>query len=830
MRIFDVLTGRILKQRRARTRVTVLGVFLATVVMTCLLVLTSSLYSYLIDTYQEYSGNWYGAAYGTDYDTWKTADQSLDTEMTAGIYDLGYAEDGYGSNDYKPYVYIAGADEKTLKDLNIRLEEGRMAQNSNEIVMPASRSSGGRLQYHVGDTVELYTGRRISVNGEALDQNDPYENGEYITERSPKEYVITGLVERPNIESVVSPGATAFTVNEEVTASMTVFVRTRNPGKIQDFMENHFNKEQVSFQYNEEILSLQGYMDGSSLRNAVTGAVLLAIVFVVPGLAALIYNAFSVSVKNRMRQMAMLSSVGATSGQIKRITLKEGLRLSCVGIPCGVGAGILIMWWIIRVAGRRITEIASEIMGLGVYQDFHMTVDWKQLIIVMAVVFATTMLSVYLPASKAGKYTIIDVIRTGSEDAKAFVERSGRKRKLNSNNLANALAWRYYKRNRRKYVAPVISLSLSIILFVAAATLSGIMSKAVAQNYDLEEGYDISYTEQVKNGLPDVGNAWQNYVKMQNADGVTESTFDEIIYGTMEAAVPAEDGSHATEIREVPLTIVIMENSRFGEFTAENGISKRGIYCSRAVVSDKADDNSSVMIQYGEGEEETKIRVDLYRSSAPLPWGTGRYAGDRYIVMSTATAAQVIGSYETAVQLRQMNFSSDSPAATYDSLKKICKENAMDPHNLQNKTVEENAYINAVKLVRLFAYGFILLISLIAIANVINTIFTIVTTNRREIGLLQSLGLDRDSSDRLLWRECFIYGIHALIYGLPISAVVVIALNIATGNMGFDSYVPWSAVLISIVTVFAVVTVTMMYTMKKIRDTGLAEMMRMDNI
>ena len=124
-----------------------------------------------------------------------------------------------------------------------------------------------------------------------------------------------------------------------------------------------------------------------------------------------------------------------------------------------------------------------------------------------------------------------------------------------------------------------------------------------------------------------------------------------------------------------------------------------------------------------------------------------------------------------------------------------------------------------------------MLISLIAAANVFNTITTNINLRRREFAMLKSVGMTAKGMNKMMNFECIMYGTKALIYGLPVSAGVTFLIYRAI-NEGIDTdfFIPWRAVVIAVLSVFIVVFSTMMYSMSKIKKDNPIDALKNENI
>ena len=138
--------------------------------------------------------------------------------------------------------------------------------------------------------------------------------------------------------------------------------------------------------------------------------------------------------------------------------------------------------------------------------------------------------------------------------------------------------------------------------------------------------------------------------------------------------------------------------------------------------------------------------------------------------------------------------------------------------NLYDAREEYRDAENALIVVRVFAYGFITLMSLICVANVFNTTTTNVLLRRRDFAMLRSAGMTRGGLNRMICYECLLYGTRALLIGLPLSVALAFLMYRSASFIGASYFrLDWTAVLIASVMVFLVVFLSMMYAMRKIK-------------
>ena len=136
-----------------------------------------------------------------------------------------------------------------------------------------------------------------------------------------------------------------------------------------------------------------------------------------------------------------------------------------------------------------------------------------------------------------------------------------------------------------------------------------------------------------------------------------------------------------------------------------------------------------------------------------------------------------------------------------------------------------------ILIIDVFSYGFIILISLISVANVFNTISTNILLRRQEFAMLKSVGMTQKGFRRMMNYECMLYGFKGLLYGLPVAGgLSCLMYKSVAGGLEVKYIFPWQGMAISVVGVFIVVFTTMIYAMSKIRKDNTMEALRNENL
>ena len=161
----------------------------------------------------------------------------------------------------------------------------------------------------------------------------------------------------------------------------------------------------------------------------------------------------------------------------------------------------------------------------------------------------------------------------------------------------------------------------------------------------------------------------------------------------------------------------------------------------------------------------------------------------------------------------------------------ILLEKNLSSSSLYDYAASEESNRAMVNIINIFSYGFITLISLIAAANVFNTISTNINLRRREFAMLKSIGMTPESFRRMMNFECLLYGFKGLLYGLPVSVLVTFMIYRSVGEgLEMAFFIPWYSIAIAVGSVFLVVFTTMIYSMRRIRRENTIDALKNENL
>lgn len=898
MKIFRKLTLRTLLKNRTRTAVTIIGVILSAAMITAVTTLVSSTRNYATESVRHSTGDWHGVYYAAD----NTAASALtgtgqvkDSDiMTAQI--LGYAQLDGISNPAKPYLYVLGADTQFYADMAVYLTSGRLPQNPAEILLPDHLASNGGLQLKTGEVLTLSLGRRLDSSGAELLQTQPlsavYDSTtvEQVTETlsvtETRYYTVVGFYERPNWEGYSAPGYTALTVPDDTAPAdcrYDVYFRLAQPTKALDFMQTPRSFTYGDWDKNTDLLMFYGVSAYTGFMSILGGFAAILIALIMFGSISLIYNAFSISVSQRTKQFGLLSSVGATKKQLRASVRYEALMVSVIGIPLGVLCGIFGIWVTLQLIGSKFSSFFygdTHISGLSLY------VSPMAVILAVIVAFITVLISAHVPARRAMRVTAIEAIRqTQDVTIKArAVKTSKLTQKLFG--LEGTLARKNFKRSKKSYRATVVSLFMSIVLFISAGSFCAYLKLSVGGVMG-GSGYDIRYycvpgdvaseeTDDTDGTFLDNDQVFDLLTSVEGVERATRFYTENVILN-----IPAEQLSNrfvslldATnkDIENVPAYLVIVDDASYRVYLEEQGLSAE-TYFNTASPKAIAVQNMSYL---GAGRYEnydilkkaepgplpirifnsgaynlltdqkrdslteaeratywTDLTLDVGLYTDELAYGTNEFVGYGINIMIPQSVAEAVldGIWNCADEQENFRFAAPDHSAVYSRMLQVLEENNLPTWRLYDQADNEQSMRDIVTIINVFSYGFIVLISLIALANVFNTISTNISLRRREFAMLRSVGITRRGMNRMMNYECLMYGFKGLLYGLPVSiCITYLMFRSATSGYEQSFFIPPVPVIIAVCSVFIVVFATMLYAMRKIKKDNPIDALRSENI
>lgn len=857
MNIFNKVALQGLKKSRTRTLVTIIGVVLSAAMITAVATFGVSLLNYMSNGAAQKYGDWHVAF--LDVPSAFVQEQTRDARVsnTATFENIGYATLDGSKNPDKPYLFIVGFSKDAFHTLPINLISGRLPENSEEILISGSVETNGGVKFAVGDKLSLAVGNRMNGN-KNLGQHTPYTLGEEtLVPKAEKTYTVVGICQTPKFEEDSAPGYTLITKadTQYKTDSFSLFVTLTNPRLVHTYASS--TAENYAYIFNDNVLRFMGLSDDKVFNTLLysVGGIVIAIIMI--GSIFLIYNAFNISLNERTHQFGILSSVGATARQLRNSVLFEGLCIGVVGIPIGVIVGIGSIGLVLSIVAQNFGSILYDTVPLT------LTISAPAIVVAAVVSMITILISAYIPARKAASTPVMECIRQTNEvkvEAKA-VKMS--KFAQSFYGLEGTLALKNFKRNKKRYHTIVLSLVLSVVLFISASAFVTYL-KQTSEQAAAYTTYDIGFaTQDMKDS-----EMLQLYDKLKTADGVYESSYQALTtYSCTAKASDLSDDflenadSHSPdETINLQMKIQFLDDSTYLNILKDLGLSTEeytGQHAKMIAVaqiqghSNGAEDSDQFTDMFtsssmnftisskttGESnmEQGQNINITFIDTVPPdtLP-NIEQSEPDPYIfrVMAPYSLKEKFETSDTHVDIKGLTFRSKNSTQSVAEMETMIQdEKITTTYNLYNmgKMLDENR--NMIFIANVFAYTFIIMISLIAVANVFNTISTNIKLRRRELAMLRSVGMSEHDFQKMMNFECAFYGMRALLFGLPlaiISSWLIYKGMVVGGADDIYFVLPWGSIGISVFSVLFIVFVTMLYSISKIKKENIIDALRDD--
>ena len=862
MNIVQKVTIRHLKENKRRSLVTMIGVIISVAMITAVTTLGYSFLDLMVRQHIAKNGEWHVLYKDVNNNQIKAIEEDSETK-TIILSSTGYTHLKESENEDKPYLFFQNYNEAGLKQFPMKVVEGRLPRAENEIAISEAIIKNGKVNFKIGDELTVDIGERWSpVTEKELTQTDFIQRDEdgvieELRTSETKTVTIVGKIERPTWEPTWSPGYTAVGFIDETAVSNTntvdaFVVLSELDRSLYKHAKSLAAAEKIEKVYfNGELLRYYGVTNNAQLHKTLYSLAAIIMSVIIIGSVALIYNAFSISVSERTRHLGMLASVGATKRQKRNSVFFEGSVIGAISIPIGILAGLAG----IAITFMFINGLLEE--ALGVSENLELVVTPSSILIACGISILTIFISTFVPAQRASKVSAIDAIRQ-THDIKLTgksVKTSKLVRKVFG--LEAEIGLKNVKRNRKKYLATVFSLVISIVLFLSVTFFTDNLKKSLSMSQD-----ELTYDIQISSSSQMEKEELDEYTKL---DYVTKSTMIEEV--NLEALIPWEEVSEplktqienesVPEDNAYPYYAVLsgLDQKSFEEYASQVGVDAKEFSnpdTPKAIVIEKIsfeEAGTGRVIETKSIQSEVGKKIDLFMmpsgnmENEPVREEVGSIeigALTDHVPMGVTTAS--LGSVNLIVSQDTMDsflantdieaypyvyLNSSDPMATQTAIEDRKDSNVHVFNVYQQRQQDEQMIL----LMSVFTYGFITLISLISIANIFNTISTSISLRKREFAMLRSVGMTPKGFNKMIQYESIFYGVKALTYGLPISLLVMLAIHRSTNyTFEYGFQLPWMSILFVIVVIFLIVGSAMLYSISKIKNDNIIESLKQENI
>lgn len=843
MKVLNQLTIKHLLLNKKRTIVTIIGITLSMALMLGCGLLASSFIEEMKNETIVNNGGHHVLFQSLSYDQAKTIQENINVDHTYFMTPLGFADFPDSINEGKPYYFVASANQDLLNTFQI--VEGRLPENSNEIIISEHIDYNGGKKYQVGDTLELDIGPRV------IDDIEYYQNVEYndlipdsIKVLEHKTYQIVGIVRRTYVEDYQGAGYSIFTRNDEfeTSAIQNLFVLFKEPKDTYDIGNNIIDDLDLDFRnvnYNSSLLYYYGTTRYDNINSSILRILIIGLTLLSVGCIIVIYNSFAISTMERKKQFGLYSSIGATRKQILHTVFFEAFIVGVIGITLGILGSFLGIYIVLQILNHLLQHVWE-------YQ-FSLVINWLYILVPIIFMILVVFFSAFIPARRASRVTPIMAIRE-NDDIKMP------RRKLKTPKfitklfgIEGELALKNMKRNKKKYRITILSLFISIVLFISfsAYLTYGIASMNSVDIYD----YDISVgaTEKDLSTLQEVAKDprinehylfYEDYFMVRVPMNAYTSDYEKARRNYYSSGVTYDFNNfnliilededfikYANQVGAKQSDLILLNEGQFVVYKDRNRVSYH-----QELIQDK---NMSFQICNSEDECMNNPFSVVYTKEF-LP--TFRYFSYHNTLVGFISASRY-QEFEEHMTISKYEHEK------YYNLQLNSKDYEILYQELQEKFKSNNTYVGSPKMdlkeeknmvlaIKILLYGFISLVTLIGVTSVFNTIHTSINLRRKEFAMLRSMGLEPSGFNKMILFESLFFGLKSLFYGLPVSFLFILLVHNSMNNFsrGEGLLMPWGAIIMAIVGVFLIVLLAMTYSVHKIRKENILDCIRDENI
>lgn len=847
MNIVNKLTLRHLKENKGRTVITTLGICVSVAMITAVFVAVASLMNMFGDIELLTGGNQHAVftVNQTQVDELKKDDRIERVGLRVSAEYLSYQLEN-GKNERIGTGDIYMGDHANLEQMFLGTYVGSLPENENEIVVEQEFIKRNNLDWKVGDIVTIPLGERYAVeDGEEVIIGGSYYSGEKFRVGDIGEFKITAIAHQNpatvNNYSIVRGYDSGKPAADD--ADMQAYIELKEVNYKSLDVINDLIKEYDIKDYNihSHYLETKFAVDeNSTLATTILPIAVVVLIIIMIASVVLIYNAFGMSLSERVRYLGMLASVGATRKQKKASVYYEGLILGAVGIPIGIIAGIIGIGITLKAVGK---EIISSGMINGV-SDSGMNIDvvvpiWA---IIGIVIFSalTIFISSFIPSRKASKITPIDAIRQ-REEIKV------KTKKLRSPKIVRAvfgyegeLAYKNLKRNGRKSRVITASIALSVILFMSCnyfcSLFTDTMQLEAMNPYQIEAIVNYEDKDSFLKELDTIAEIDNYYCVNTGFLSLSDQGKERGDDQTIKNEKYFKPAYNKFVNSSFALYTNIIDDEDFNKLCENNGIDYKKYYEGdiKALIMDNIEHKNGAEGVFEPSVLGLKINADSRDFTIN---DFVNYDAESYIcnlnsqntISLYAPISAVVNNLDEGADkfLYMVGIETEHHNEVREKIYDIFEENEFETGSTIDYLDSLQAMNTIVFVMQVFIYGFIVLISLITIANIINTISTGIAMRRKEFAMFKSVGITPKGFRKMIALESAFYGLKAIIFSVPLSILISFGMyRLIMDTMVLPFTVDWVIYLIVIAVVFAIIGMTMIYSVSKLRHDSIVETLK----
>ena len=593
------------------------------------------------------------------------------------------------------------------------------------------------------------------------------------------------------------------------------------------FVESEFNKAKYPLaDLNYYLIQLENDPIGLSGMGGLIYVVGIVIAIIVVTSVFCIKNSFDISITEKIKQYGMLRSIGSTKKQIRKNVFFEATILGLIGIPLGICCGLLAAFILMMISNYYLVDMMASNVKL------IFSTSYIAILISIILSIITIYLSAFRSSRKASKVSPIDSIRNSAD-----IKINNKKIKCPKYikkifGIGGEISYKNIKRNKRKYRTTIVSIILSVSVFIALFSFMNIAYEEVAEEIKLGD-YNIQVS--IRSNID--YNKAKEIIALDNAEdySIVRSEYLEANKSYLSNEYLKLSNQDKNSDYPAIINMMVLGEHQYKKYVQSLGlnyddIKNKGILMNNVKIISGRNTKTTHEFNIKAGDV-IHGRVETGNHPKDFDLNIGYVTDKNAFGLPTSYEAYVIISdelYNNNFETTRINVyvKSSDPDKLQDEAEQLL---VGEEFSIYNSNEDYRMTHNLFTLIGIFLYGFIIVISLIGVTNIFNTITTTMELRKQEFAMLVSVGMTKKEFNRMIRLESLFMGLKALVIGIPIGTVLSFIINklLSDGNI---FRLPLVAIGISIIVVFMLLFIIMGYSIHKIRKQNTIEVIRNENI
>ena len=795
MNILKQLMFKHTVMNKKRTIVMIVGIVLSISLIIMILSLTVSFKSSIIDYLERTKGNYH----------------YMFRNVPSGDinkFDRNVAIDSYFiTRERNIGIKILEIDKQGLNNLPIVISEGRMISDYSEILI-SKYLRDSNSGYQIGNIINGYL-----IVG-VMEWNDEEIDGITLLnqiDRNEKvdlyvKYTEYGLKNRYFVTSNI------LGIDNKIYSGTRGGVLTNSSNSLE--LEKEMALAKYSVYVNQELVDFSS----NSFH-----PVIMKVIYVIAGIILLIIiitsiycirNGFEISLSERIKEYGMLISIGMTFKQLRKSVLLEAGLIFLIGMPLGIGLGI----------GSNF--IFSLIVNKLVVNDMGFYLKWRVSGVAILIGIILSMITMYFSVRKSMKIIInsnlINAIKGNNYDNSVRVKTPYLITRFFG--LSGDIAYKNIFRGKGKYTVIITSVVIWVFSFVTLSSFDAFISSKLESVYK-DNDYNLIvnlnsdgvYNEMITDKIVNIPLIREYAVIKQGNFAIKNPRFSEY-----------SRSYYGDNYDVYGLTVESLSLEEYKRYTKKLGI--KGNTEDKAILVDKKgtfDYKKGDVIKgdsFNEyGSSELSIEIAMVSNIDPL--GVKASYNDVKLVVSEKSIDRYNPGDDIVLYIK-----TDKSEMVYEKIELLVKKH--EGVYVENKDREYRTSKILIRLIRIFLYGIMIMISVVGLTNIFNTVSTSISLRMREYAIFKSIGMDSKQFNKMVRLESLFYLGYSLILGIFLGICLsYFAYFVLTRRVEEVSYVfPYKGIIYSVLIVSGLIFMIMRYSLRMIDKNSLMSVIRQDNI